>query len=92
MIVTSICYIDDACSDKPFWYKFSTRSLMTVILSSIILIATPSDKTMYMMVGAYAAQKAAEDPKVQQLSGKVLKLVETELDSYIEDSTKKVTK
>ena len=40
------------------------------------------------MVGAYAAQKVAENDKVQQMSGKVLTIIEQKLDSYIEDGIK----
>ena len=92
LIITSISYLDETCRDKVFWYKGATRSLIVLISALIIVIVTPSEKTMYTMVGAYAAQKVAEDPKVQQLSGKVLKLVETKLDTYIEEAEKKVTK
>lgn len=92
LVVTSLSYLDYSCSDKAFWHKGVTRSLAVLISALIIVIVTPSEKTMYTMVGAYAAQKVAEDPKVQQLSGKVLKLVETKLDSYIEQAEKKVTK
>lgn len=52
------------------------------------LILLPSEKTAYTMVGAYAAQKVAENDKVQQMSGKVLTIIEQKLDSYIEDGLK----
>ena len=65
-----------------YWWKCSTVALAIVVP---LLIITPSEKTMYTMVAAYAAQKVAEDPKVQQLSGKVLLLVEGKLDGYIAD-------
>ena len=66
------------------FFKYST-----IVLSIVtpILVIVPSEKTMYTMVGAYAAQKVAEDPKVQNLSAKVLKIVENKLDSYIEEAT-----
>lgn len=35
------------------------------------------------MVGAYAAQQVAENQKVQQMSGKVLQIIEQRLDGYI---------
>jgi len=52
------------------------------------LILLPTEKTAYTMVGAYAAQKVAENDKVQQMSGKVLTIIEQKLDSYIEDGIK----
>lgn len=44
------------------------------------------------MVGAYATQQIAEDPKVQQLGAKTLKLIESKLDEYIQESEKVITK
>ena len=52
------------------------------------LILLPSEKTAYTMVGAYAAQKVAENDKVQQMSGKVLTIIEQKLDGFIEDGIK----
>ena len=52
------------------------------------LIFLPSEKTAYTMVGAYAAQKVAENDKVQQMSGKVLTIIEQKLDGFIEDGIK----
>ena len=37
------------------------------------------------MVGAYTAQRVAENPKVQAMSGKVVTIIEQKLDSYIEE-------
>lgn len=67
------------------FFKYSVIALSLVVP---ILIVIPSEKTMYTMVGAYAAQKVAEDPRVQNLSAKVLKVVEDKLDSYIEEPKK----
>lgn len=53
------------------------------------LIILPSEKTAYTMVGAYAAQKVAENEKVQQLSGKVLAIIEQRLDGYISEGLDK---
>ena len=53
--------------------------------SAWMLILLPTEKTAYTMVGAYAAQKVAESDKVQQMSGKVLTIIEQKLDGYITD-------
>jgi hypothetical protein len=37
------------------------------------------------MVGAYATQKIAENDKVQETGGKVLKIINQKLDTYIDD-------
>lgn len=48
----------------------------------------PSEKTAYTMVGAYAAQKVAENPQVQQISGKVITIINQKLDHYVEQGIK----
>jgi len=68
--------------------RFFKYSAITLAIVTPILVLTPSEKTMYTMVGAYAAQKISEDPRVEQLSGKVLKIVENKLDEYIEQPKK----
>ena len=40
------------------------------------------------MVAAYAAQKVSENDKVQQMSGKVLTIIEQKLDGYIAEGIK----
>ena len=55
------------------------------IAASWGLILLPSEKTAYTMVGAYAAQKVAENDKVQQMSGKVLTIIEQKLDDIIDE-------
>lgn len=76
--------------------KWIKRVIVTGFLLSFFLIFIPSEKTAYTMVGAYAAQKVAENDKVQAMSGKVLTIIEQKLDSYIDDGLKeaedKVTK
>ena len=82
-------YYETEINTAKYFWKYSV-----IVLSIItpILLFIPSEKTMYTMVGAYAVQKVAEDPKVQQLSAKVLKVVEDKLDGYIDETTKKVVK
>ena len=55
------------------------------LVSVFFFALLPTQKTAYTMVGAYAAQKVAENEKVQQLSGKVLKIIEQKLDNYIDE-------
>ena len=38
----------------------------------------------------YVAQKIAEDPKVQQLSGKVVQAIELKIDGYLEEASKEI--
>jgi hypothetical protein len=68
---------------KRLWTAF-----WVAVASAWMLILLPSEKTAYTMVGAYAAQKVAESDKVQQMSGKVLTIIEQKLDGYIDDGIK----
>lgn len=56
--------------------------------SGVVNILIPKEKTAYMMVAAYAAQKVAENGTVQDMSGKVLKIVNQKLDQYVDDGIK----
>jgi DNA topoisomerase VI subunit B len=68
---------------KRLWKAFGVA-----VVSAWVLILLPSEKTAYTMVGAYAAQKVAENDKVQQMSGKVLTIIEQKLDAYIDEGIK----
>jgi hypothetical protein len=88
-IVANAIYYSDYCHDgsesakstisrmwKSFWFG---------VIACWVVILIPSEKTAYTMVGAYAAQKVSENDKVQQMSGKVLTIIEQKLDGYIEE-------
>jgi hypothetical protein len=60
-------------------------ALKVLIPTVFLLIVLPTQKTAYMMVGAYAAQKVAENGKVQETGSKVLQLINQKLDDYIDE-------
>ena len=68
--------------------KWIKRGIVTAAIASFLLVFVPTEKTAYTMVGAYAAQKVAENDKVQQMSGKVLTIIEQKLDGYIAEGIK----
>ena len=73
--------------------KVFTIALSVACVSGFLNIILPSEKTAYVMLGAYATQKVAEDPRTQELGNKVLKIVNSKMDSYIEELVdKKVVK
>ena len=57
-------------------------------ISILLNVILPDEKTAYTMVAAYAAQKVSENDKVQQMSGKVLTIIEQKLDGYIAEGIK----
>lgn len=66
-------------------------AFITLITTSSLQVIIPSEKTAWLMVGAYAGQKVAENEKVQHLSGKVLLVIENKIDDYLNESTNKGT-
>lgn len=76
-------------TDKAKWAMGHVKTaLMVLIPCAVVLTFLPSQKTAYMMVGAYAAQKVAENGKVQETGGKVLELINQKLDDYIDEGIK----
>jgi hypothetical protein len=70
-------------------FKYSLITLACVAFLSIFI---PSEKTAYIMVGAYATQKVAENEKVQETGQKVLTIINQKLDSYVEENIKAAEK
>lgn len=69
--------------------KWLWRNLCIGIAAAWVLILLPSEKTAYTMVGAYAAQKIAQDPKVEQMGSKVLVIINQKLDQYVDEGVNK---
>lgn len=98
IIISQFFYWIDGYDDKRTegCLRRAWKAFWVLLVCAIVLVAIPTQKTAYTMVGAYAAQKVAENEKVQQMSGKVLTIIEQKLDGYIEEgleeSKKKVSK
>ena len=69
----------------PGTMKLVWTSAIAAFFLTLANIFIPSEKTAYTMVGAYAAQKVAEDPRVQNMSGKVLTIINKKLDHYVDE-------
>jgi len=82
-----LIYLSDQYGDskKPWIWKRIKIWFGIGLFCSFISVLLPSQKTAYTMVGAYAAQRVAENEKVQQLSSKVLTIIEQRLDGYIQE-------
>lgn len=70
--------------------KWIKRLFGILGLTVFLIVTIPSEKTAYMMVGAYAAQKIAENDKVQETGQKVLTIINHKLDSYVDESLKTI--
>ena len=60
------------------------------ILCTVVIIASliPSQKTMYLMLGATTAEKIAENPTIKDTGAKVLEIVNRKLDEYLQKESK----
>jgi uncharacterized membrane-anchored protein YitT (DUF2179 family) len=77
---------------RRFGEKVLKYSFITLIIASIVTVLIPNEKTAYTMVGAYAAQKVVENNKVQDMSGKVLTIINQKLDTYIDEGIQEAEK
>jgi hypothetical protein len=68
-----------------FTEKYGKIFIFTCLIFAFIHVMIPTQKTAYMMVGAYAAQTIAQSNGAQETGGKVLKIINQKLDGYIED-------
>lgn len=74
---------------KYVWTRYVAGLLFVLSVFTIVLI--PQEKTAYMMVGAYAAQKVYENPTTERLSNKVIQSIEGKLDFYIAEAEKEAS-
>lgn len=79
-----------------FWIK---RGSTWVLILGVLNIIVPSEKTSYMMVGAYAAQTVAQSETVGKvltesgkISNKILTIINGKLDTYVEEAINEVDK
>lgn len=92
-IIVSFCWIMAGTDyGETVRWKLVIGLFSLGVFFGLLNVMIPSQKTAYIMVGAYATQQIAEDPKVQQLGAKTLKLIENKLDEYIQESEKVITK
>ena len=88
-------YYNDAANakqtEKAKWTMARVKTVLIVFIPCVTFLTfLPTPKTAYMMVGAYAAQKVAENGKVQETGGKVLALINQKLDQYLDDGIKEL--
>jgi hypothetical protein len=72
--------------------KIFKRALIVFPIALFLPVLVPSEKTAYTMVGAYAAQKVAENPEVKNISGKVITIINQKLDQIVDDGIAEATK
>jgi hypothetical protein len=77
---------------KPSWLAEQKVAKDIFRLAAIVFCITvplnivlPSERTAYLMVGAYTAQTVAQNDKVNEMSSKVMKIIESKVDSYVKE-------
>jgi multidrug transporter EmrE-like cation transporter len=89
--VTVLARSDDSIEEETA-YKIWKRCGITAVCFALILTILPNEKTAYTMVGAYAAQKIAQDPRTQEVGNKVLTIINQKLDGYVADGVAEAEK
>lgn len=79
-------------ANQPFAEKWMKRFGIIALILGFISISIPSERTAYMMVGAYTAQTVAQNEKVQETGKKVIDLINQKLDSFIDEGAEQVEK
>ena len=77
------------------WKWFKSKLVWMVVTFCVvgtIKIFIPEEKTAYMMVGAYTAQKIAQDPKTAQIGARILTILNQKLDLYIAEGLEQAEK
>lgn len=88
IVIISRIEMDDVFSNDPTsrsleLYKSTRRwGIAAFVVGALGATFIPTERTAYMMVGAYTAQKIATDPTVARLNAKVIGLIERKIDEY----------
>lgn len=83
-------------SDNKIYYEDTTpynKSWMKWVVGCILVLALlPSERVAYTMAGAYAVQKVVEHPSTEEVSRKVLDVINMKLDNHLKEkqTTEKV--
>ena len=73
-------------ASREFTLKVLKYCSVATVFVGVITIFIPSERTAYMMLGAYAAQKVSQDPHAQEVGEKIMKIANAKLDQYVEDA------
>ena len=78
-IIMFICGVSAVCDDDKSFIKPFYISLCTLLFSAFTAALLPSEKTMYLMAGAYTTQAVAQSTVGQ----KTVELIEQKLDEEL---------
>ena len=82
-VVAFYCFLEGCKKNVP---KYGIAAAIVFLIAALI----PSEKTMYVMAGAYVTQQIAENPNVQRIGGKIVTVIDKKLDEIIDEGVSKV--
>lgn len=77
---------DKVAAAREFGVKVLKYCSVATVIFGAVTIFIPSERTAYMMLGAYAAQKVSQDPHAQEVGEKIMKIANAKLDQYVEEA------
>jgi hypothetical protein len=75
-------------ADRVFGVGVTLKLALVAFILGLLLVVLPSQKTMYMMGGAYVAQQAIDSPLVTKVVG----IIGNRLDEYLLEEKKEGAK
>lgn len=81
VVSTLMCFVEGG--DPPQLFR---PACWIAAISTVLLIGIPTEKTAYLMVGAYSAQKIAERPETAELTKDVMTIINAKVKKYAEEA------
>ncbi len=95
LIITTSCLLAAALAETVAEDKVTTwtkRWLFSGVLCALLAVFVPNKETIYVMVAAKTVEDIASSPKVQELGGKSLDVINKVMDDYLKQTTSKEEK
>lgn len=65
------------------FYKWLKNLVISIVIMSSLIIIVPSERTIYLMAGAYIGQKVVADKNISDKLKKINKIIDYKLDDII---------
>lgn len=74
-----------SADDWRVWRRFAYIIVSIFPTALLLSLLIPSEKTLYLMMGAKTTQAIVSNPKIQETGGKVMELINKKLEWLAED-------
>lgn len=65
------------------FYKWLKNLVISIVIMSSLIVIIPSERTIYLIVGAYIGQKVISDKNISDKLEKINKIIDYKLDDII---------